>query len=93
MERYDISLKQHVPTLIVALIFLCLVIVGGVTYNAIVLNRLEQSVAQIKKSVTQNAYCLHQTDSDVQNTEVGVQALQAQLQLSPNVQPLIPCGP
>jgi len=80
MEQYNKSLKQHVPILIVVLIFLCLVIAGGVTYNAIVLTQTKRlvittdnDVEHADGDVQENRDSIQSTDQDVQSVEQDVQ--------------------
>jgi uncharacterized protein YxeA len=73
MEQYNQYVKQHQPALIGILLLLCLVIAGGVTYNAVMLNRLEKSIATTNSYVTQNMEAIQNNSQSLDNIGQNVQ--------------------
>jgi len=67
MEQYQQYVKKNQPTLILFLIVLCLVLIGGVTYDTVLLNQTKTQATQANTHAQEANYNIRSTDQDVQN--------------------------
>lgn len=80
MEPYLKYAKNNQPVLILALMLLCLVLIGGVTYDTILLNQTKIKAIQAVDAANQADSDAQQADSDAQQADQDIQNTDSDVQ-------------
>jgi cell division protein FtsL len=75
MEEIIKYTKNKQPALILVLILLCLILIGGVTYDTVLLTQTKTQAAQADKYAQHDYYDIRTTDQDVQKNGVVLSGL------------------